>query len=172
MNARKTEEEKMYLERKTREAESLTARMVEESKKRSIEADKLKNELIHARVAEKEAKQKLLNFLSRTTISSNSASSTDSVMSSQQHLHSQQQQQQQATASAVNNAILTQYNNTEASSSPISDIEINSYDLMGENDMTQLSLEIEKERFVLYPYVDVPSTNFYYQRHSHNKAMD
>ncbi|XP_052861914.1 moesin/ezrin/radixin homolog 2 isoform X1 [Anopheles cruzii] len=70
MTARKTEEEKMYLERKTQEAELLTARMMEESRKRAFEADKLKNELIHARVAEKEAKEKLLNFLSRTSTES------------------------------------------------------------------------------------------------------
>lgn len=108
MSARKTEEEKMYLERKTQEAELLTARMMEESRKRALEADKLKNELIHARVAEKEAKEKLLNFLSRT--------STESIL-------------------------------ITPSSSPETPMhEINSYDLLAEGDMEQLSLEIEKER--------------------------
>ncbi|XP_058128642.1 moesin/ezrin/radixin homolog 2 isoform X3 [Anopheles ziemanni] len=108
MTARKTEEEKMYLERKTQEAELLTARMMEESRKRALEADKLKNELIHARVAEKEAKEKLLNFLSRTS----------------------------------NESILI-----TPSSSPESPMhEINSYDLLADGDMEQLSLEIEKER--------------------------
>ncbi|XP_058054531.1 moesin/ezrin/radixin homolog 2 isoform X3 [Anopheles bellator] len=108
MTARKTEEEKMYLERKTQEAELLTARMMEESRKRAFEADKLKNELIHARVAEKEAKEKLLNFLSRT--------STESIL-------------------------------ITPSSSPESPMhELNSYDLLADGDMEQLSLEIEKER--------------------------
>ncbi|EDS31039.1 merlin/moesin/ezrin/radixin [Culex quinquefasciatus] len=109
LTARKTEEEKNYLERKTQEAELLTARMIEESRKRAMEADKLKNELIHARVAEKEAKEKLLNFLSRT--------STESIF-------------------------------ITPSSSPETPAlgESNTYDLLADGDMDQLSLEIEKER--------------------------
>lgn len=55
------------LERKTREAEMLTARLVEESEKRAAEANNLKEELLRARAAEKQAKEKLLDFLSRTT---------------------------------------------------------------------------------------------------------
>lgn len=55
------------LERKTREAELLTARLVEESEKRAAEAIRLKDELLKARAAEKLAKEKLLEFLSRTT---------------------------------------------------------------------------------------------------------
>lgn len=61
----KTEEEKVSLERKTREAEQLTARLVDESERRAAEANKLKEELLRARVAEKQAKEKLLEFLSR-----------------------------------------------------------------------------------------------------------
>lgn len=60
-----TEEEKVSLERKTREAEQLTARLVDESERRAAEANKLKEELHRARVAEKLAKEKLLDFLSR-----------------------------------------------------------------------------------------------------------
>lgn len=70
LNAMKTEEEKVNLERKTREAEMLTARLVEESERRAAEANKLKEELLRARVAEKEAKEKLLDFLSRSAYSS------------------------------------------------------------------------------------------------------
>lgn len=60
------------MERKTREAELLTARLVEESEKRAAEAIKLKDELLKARAAEKLAKEKLLEFLSRTTTYSGS----------------------------------------------------------------------------------------------------
>lgn len=63
----KTEEEKIYLERKTREAEILTEKLVEESERRAVEAEVLKDELLRARLAEKEAKEKLLEFLSRNT---------------------------------------------------------------------------------------------------------
>jgi merlin protein len=116
MNVRKTEEEKIFLERKTHEAELLTARMIEESKKRASEADKLKNELIHARVAEKEAKEKLLNFLSRTSSES----------------------------------LGTQYLVTPSSSPENTALDMNSYEFLGEpEDMDQLSLEIEKERYVV-----------------------
>ncbi|XP_035919866.1 moesin/ezrin/radixin homolog 2 isoform X1 [Anopheles stephensi] len=88
MTARKTEEEKMYLERKTQEAEMLTAHMMEESRKRALEADKLKNELIHARVAEKEAKEKLLNFLSRTSTESILITPSSSPESPMHEMHS------------------------------------------------------------------------------------
>ncbi|KAG6446785.1 merlin [Manduca sexta] len=70
LSAIKTEEEKVHLERKTREAEYLTARLVEESEKRAAEAERLKAELVAAKVAEKQAKEKLLNFLSRTSTGS------------------------------------------------------------------------------------------------------
>lgn len=59
----------MSLERKTREAEMLTARLVEESERRATEANKLKEELLKARAAEKQAKEKLLDFLSRNAYS-------------------------------------------------------------------------------------------------------
>jgi merlin len=125
MNARKTEEEKLYLERKTREAESLTVQLVEESKKRAMEADKLKNELLNARVAEKEAKEKLLTFLSR---SSSLPPSTPNVRSSP----------------SVDSILPS--NHSSNPESPILDVEMNSYDLLADGEMEQLSLEIEKER--------------------------
>lgn len=58
----------MQLERKTREAEQLTARLVDESERRAAEANRLKEELLKARLAEKQAKEKLLEFLSRNYI--------------------------------------------------------------------------------------------------------
>lgn len=69
-----TEEEKVHLERKTREAELLTARLVDESERRAAEADRLKDELLRARLAEKQAKEKLLEFLSRNAYNSISVS--------------------------------------------------------------------------------------------------
>lgn len=43
----------------------MTARLVDESERRAAEANTLKEELLRARVAEKQAKEKLLEFLSR-----------------------------------------------------------------------------------------------------------
>lgn len=79
LSAMRTEEEKVTLERKTREAEMLTARLVEESERRAAEANKLKDELLKAREAEKLAKEKLLDFLSRNTYSNSVAPSPISV---------------------------------------------------------------------------------------------
>lgn len=62
------------MERKTREAELLTARLVDESERRAGEAQRLKDELLRARLAEKHAKQKLLDFLA--TASSNTPPSS------------------------------------------------------------------------------------------------
>lgn len=45
----------------------MSAKLVDESEKRAAEAIKLKEELIKVRVAEKEAKEKLLEFLSSST---------------------------------------------------------------------------------------------------------
>lgn len=73
MTARKTEEEKIHLEKRTKEAEIITNHLFEESKRKAAEAECLKNELILARVSEKEAKERLLTFLSQSsnTISRN-----------------------------------------------------------------------------------------------------
>ncbi|CAH0389013.1 unnamed protein product [Bemisia tabaci] len=117
LTAMKTEEEKVTLERKTREAEQLTARLVDESEKRAAEADRLKNELLHARLAEKQAKEKLLEFLSRNAYN---AFSTSPVLELQS-LH------------------------PESPTLPPSDLSPQ-YDLITNNDVEQLSLEIEKER--------------------------
>lgn len=131
--ALKTEEEKLHLERKSREAETLTARMAEESQKKATEAERLKNELINARIAEKEAKEKLLTFLSRATLSSPPP--------------------QLSNLSVPIHQLLTQDGILSLSSQSLEDpgqiyddaLELNSYDL-AENDISDISLEIEKER--------------------------
>lgn len=74
------EEEKVTLERKTREAELLTARLVEDSERRAAEANRLKEELLRARAAEKQAKEKLLDFLSRGSFTGSTTASPISVI--------------------------------------------------------------------------------------------
>lgn len=76
LSALRTEEEKHALERKTREAEMLTQRLVEESEKRAAEAQRLKDELLRARLAEKQAKEKLLEFIGRAASGGDSGSGT------------------------------------------------------------------------------------------------
>lgn len=128
LTALKTEEEKAQLERKTREAEQLTARLVDESERRAAEANRLKEELLRARLAEKQAKEKLLEFLSRNYTSvPNLYTAASPILDIQTDL---------------NNLNLDCDSNRPA----LSPSDLTSYDLITENDMQQLSLEIEKER--------------------------
>ncbi|KAJ8921227.1 hypothetical protein NQ315_013699, partial [Exocentrus adspersus] len=136
LTAMRKDEEKVSLERKTREAELLTARLVEESEKRAAEANKLKDELLKARAAEKQAKEKLLDFLSRTT--SYAGSNTASPISSVTTLYPPPL----SPGYGPELSIL----DSEASNSP--DFNLNSYDLIAHGDADQLSLEIEKERYL------------------------
>ncbi|XP_063832951.1 merlin [Ostrinia nubilalis] len=132
LSAIKTEEEKVHLERKTREAEFLTARLVEESEKRAAEAERLRAELLAARAAEKQAKEKLLNFLSRTSSGSLPPSSTvpSSLFPSTCSLPAE-------LGGEVPNG------------APPPEPELNAYQLVPDDSdphMHRLSLEIEKER--------------------------
>ncbi|XP_014280792.1 merlin [Halyomorpha halys] len=123
LTAMKTEEEKLSLEKKTREAEQLTARLVDESERRAFEANRLKDELLKARLAEKEAKEKLLEFLSRNAYMN---SSVNSIYPSSQVLDVQPLPLE--------------------GDATISSTDLTSYELTPDSDMVQLSLEIEKER--------------------------
>ncbi|XP_065201192.1 merlin [Planococcus citri] len=128
LTALKTEEEKVQLERKTREAEQLTARLVDESERRAAEANRLKEELLKARLAEKQAKEKLLEFLSHNYINTNAQNlyaSPSPILTVQSDLHTLR---------------------LDSENTALSVSDLTSYDLIAENDMQQLSLEIEKER--------------------------
>ncbi|KAF0302001.1 Merlin [Amphibalanus amphitrite] len=123
----KTEEEKYLLERKVREAEMIAARVVEESERRSYEADRLKEDLYKARVAERQAKEKLMEFLAK--------------------------QSSQSVTGQSYNGISSVYDGGDSSELP--DLTMNQssaltslaqYDLMSDTNMDQLNLEIEKER--------------------------
>ncbi|XP_073948644.1 merlin-like [Choristoneura fumiferana] len=135
LSAIRTEEEKVHLERKTREAEFLTARLVEESEKRAAEADRLKVELMSARVAEKAAKEKLLNFLSRTgTGSLPPPASSNTVPSS---------------LFPSTCSLPAELGSEVAPNGAPAEPELNSYELVPDEPdphIHRLSLEIEKER--------------------------
>jgi merlin len=133
LNAMKTEEERVMLERKTRDAEILTARLVEESERRALEAEKLKDELTRARKAEKQAKERLQTFLAR-----------NSIVPSLPNLYSEPSPQtaklaQDLSALSLSSPVSPIGNNVTSSSS--------SFELVcPDSDVEQLSLEIEKER--------------------------
>ncbi|XP_050311046.1 merlin isoform X1 [Anthonomus grandis grandis] len=137
LTAMRRDEEKVTLERKTREAELLTARLVEESEKRAAEANRLKEELLKARAAEKQAKEKLLDFLSRSTL--NGSASPTSPISSVTTLYS-------APLSPNNVRSELSLLDNDSTHTPDFNLNLNSYDLIAHGDADQLSLEIEKER--------------------------
>ncbi|CAM6002208.1 unnamed protein product, partial [Sphagnum balticum] len=64
ISAIKTEEEKLLMERKAAEAERIASSMIEESEIRAKEAEHLREELFRAKLAEKSAKEKLMDLLS------------------------------------------------------------------------------------------------------------
>jgi len=128
LGAIKTEEEKVHLERKTREAELLTARLVDESERRAAEADRLKDELLKARLAEKQAKEKLLEFLSRNAY--NNITSVPNLYAPSHVLPSELQ---------------PDLRSLQLDTEPLP-ADLTAYDLITDGDMEQLSLEIEKER--------------------------
>uniref|UniRef100_A0AAY5KAF8 FERM domain-containing protein n=1 Tax=Esox lucius TaxID=8010 RepID=A0AAY5KAF8_ESOLU len=66
VTALKTKEEKRLMEQKMREAEQLAVKLVEQSERRSKEADHLKQDLTEAKDAERRAKQKLLEITKTT----------------------------------------------------------------------------------------------------------
>ncbi|XP_077290082.1 ezrin/radixin/moesin family protein merlin isoform X2 [Arctopsyche grandis] len=139
LSAIQTEEEKIHLERKTREAEFLTARLVEESEKRAAEADRLKNELLEARVAEKQAKENLLHFLSRNTTTPLAQTPIPSILF--------------PSSCSLPTDLQTDLESLHISGRELDTLgmeplvtELTSYELMGDGDIQELSLEIEKQR--------------------------
>lgn len=122
VNAIKTEEEKILMERKVKEAEMIATRMVEESERRAKEAELLKQELSKARMAEKQAKEKLLEVLNNhyPPLHTNYMPTSlppDLIASELRDMH------------------------LETDHMPIV-----VYDLTKDGEMEQLSMEIEKER--------------------------
>ncbi|XP_041456359.1 merlin-like [Lytechinus variegatus] len=68
VEAIKTAEEKRLMEMKAHEAEFMAFRLAEESQQRSLEAEELKQQLFNARLAEKEAKEKLIHISTRSLV--------------------------------------------------------------------------------------------------------
>lgn len=104
LSCMRSEEEKATLERKTREAEFLTARLVEESERRAEEATRLKDELLRARAAEKQAKEKLLDFLQKPYTPNSSNNNSSSNASTATIGNSAPNMQQQSTGNSNNMA--------------------------------------------------------------------
>lgn len=122
ISAIKTEEEKIMMERKAREAELLAAQMIEESERRAQEAHQLKDELYRARLAEKQAKDRLHGIFKSYGNSPAVVPEIAAPSEPPRELSSLQ---------------------LDAGMEPLTAV---SCDLMTDADMAELSLEIEKER--------------------------
>ncbi|VDI49662.1 merlin [Mytilus galloprovincialis] len=62
MSAVKTEEERMLMEYRAREAEMIATKLLEDSERRAKEAEQLKVDLLQSRMAEKMAKERLMEI--------------------------------------------------------------------------------------------------------------
>lgn len=126
-NHLKTEKEKSELEKKIRDAEFYVQHLTEEKEKRAAEAEKLKRELICARVAEREATTKLLSFLSQSV----AQCSMESIL---------------VPSSTSLSTVGT--SNIDTATLDGSTTDIMSCDLIvSTNDMEQITNEIERNRF-------------------------
>ncbi|KAL3858190.1 hypothetical protein ACJMK2_012794 [Sinanodonta woodiana] len=121
LSAIKTEEERVLMEYRARDAEMIASRLLEDSERRAIEAEKLKEELFRAKMSEKEAKDQLLEVAR-----SNSPSYP---------VHALYLTSDLSHLSLDDDDIGPNESTTEVSC-----------DLLATGDMDQLSLEIEKER--------------------------
>lgn len=160
----KTQEEKMLMEHKVREAEMLVSKLVEEGERRATEADRLQHELIRARIAEKQAKEKLTGFIQsfNASISHSAAnsnllnasllnatllnSSTPHLPTALSHSLVVGSSNDVGIGSTGDLPDLTLGGSTDALSSTYVGHELTSLDLLNDTDVEQLSLEIEKER--------------------------
>lgn len=155
----------------------LTARLVEESERRAAEAYKLKDELLRARAAEKQAKEKLLDFLSRSTsyVTTSVTASPLSVSLIQIKFSKCCKSSKvsslryhdfkiflQSVGNLYTGSLSSQYgpdlSTLEPETSVLADLNLNitSYDLIAHGDADQLSLEIEKERYMPTYYCRFP----------------
>ncbi|CAC5389003.1 merlin-like isoform X1 [Mytilus californianus] len=127
MSAVKTEEERMLMEYRAREAEMIATKLLEDSERRAKEAEQLKVDLLQSRMAEKMAKERLME-ITRSNV--------------------YQQYWTEFRLPLYNTQVQPSYQLPELTSditTDLNDAELGG-DLFGVGDMDQLSLEIEKER--------------------------
>lgn len=120
----KTEEEKLFMEQKVLEAELIACRMVDESERRAAEAEKLKDELYKARLAEKQARDELQEIVK--------SNFTQPI----------QQNHYYPNVLPVD-LIASHLTDLHLSNDPLGSM---TYDLITDGEMKQLSMEFEKER--------------------------
>ncbi|XP_052801439.1 merlin-like [Mya arenaria] len=123
MSIIKTEEQKVMMELRARDAEMIATRLLDDSEQRAQEAEKLKEELRQARLAERLAKEKLLE-VSRGSVNIDSLYGMGRMPSD----------------------LATHLTLTSGDYGPNESSTEASCDLLANTDMVSLSLELEKEK--------------------------
>lgn len=142
ISAIKSEEERIIMEHRAREAELIASKLVEDSERRAMEAEHLKDELLKARVAERIAKSKLLE-LSRTGTSTGSGTSSITSTSTSTPVYHSIFSPIHVLASDLSAGF---QRNVDIHSDPVNmEMSEVSCDLIS-GDMEQLTLDLEKER--------------------------
>lgn len=143
----KTENEKAELEKKIQDADFYVHQLTMEKDKREAEAEKLKKELICAKLAEREATARLLNFLNRGIQASteNMLMRADSVSSNPSITENNSSTDLENAAGAVE--LNTVHNGENSSISESADDEFGPKEfILTENEMEQITNEIERNR--------------------------
>ncbi|KAK7063193.1 Merlin [Halocaridina rubra] len=154
----KSQEEKLILEQKVREAEVLVSTLVAEGERRATEADRLQQELFRARSSEKHAKEKLSGYMKNLNTSFSHSAANSSILSasmynSSPHLPPPPYTHSlgggsgcDVTVGSTGDLPNLTMGSTDALNSTDAVPEYASMELLNDTDIEQLSLEIEKER--------------------------
>ncbi|XP_078600130.1 merlin-like isoform X1 [Branchiostoma floridae x Branchiostoma japonicum] len=144
VSALRSEEEKVVLEHRVRETELIALRIAEDSERRAKEAEELKEQLIKAKENEKFAKDKLIE-LTRNPLNDTLGSETKTEQKKEPQYG--YPQFNYMTGDAITNEHLRELDmRLEHEMSLSMDSADNSMELLSDNDVEQLSREIEKER--------------------------
>ncbi|KAH8415394.1 hypothetical protein KR222_009085 [Zaprionus bogoriensis] len=143
----KVEREKLDLEKKIRDADFYVVQLTVENDKREAETEKLKKELICAKMAEREATARLLNFLN-----SGRKSSTDSLLTASTVSHANVNNAASIVA-AISTPSLTTSSSTNditetAGGAELTPSSASHYIVMGDNS-SGISDDFEPKEFIL-----------------------
>lgn len=140
LSVMKTEEEKQAVFQKAKDAEDLVSRLFEEAEMRRKEAEELKRDVMAARESEKRAKEKLIEYISS---SMNSTSITNN--STMNHTTNYEYTNGYQSSEGYIDTTMNDHSTMNSTVNHTLDHTVNHATFIADADLSQLSLEIEKE---------------------------
>merc|ERR1711981_141667 len=150
LSVMKNEDEKQAIVQKAKEAEDIVSRLLVEAEMRHKEADELKREVLNARESEKRAKEKLNEYISCSMISTSIANTMNSTSiannSTMNHTSFDMTNGGYSTNGYMDTpTTLNDHTIDSTTNSNRIDHTVNHHTFIADADLSQLSLEIEKE---------------------------